>query len=535
MDVTTNTAEREARIDRIVAAYADDLAADRDPRREAVLEENPDIADELARCFDMARAGAQDAMPADAALPPSRTLGDFRIVGELGRGGMGVVYEAEQLGVGRRVALKVLRNHLTLDERHVSRFRREAQAAGRLRHPSVVQVHTVGEVDGHHYIAMELVRGPSLAQVLVALRRSPHRPTAGDLAAATGREDLAREPGYAEAVIRLVLPVLAGVQAAHDAGLMHRDLKPSNILLDEHGAPKVADFGLARGHGDLGLSLTGEPLGTPHYMSPEQARAARDKVDGRTDVYSLGVTLYEMLTLELPFQGESVMEVIRKILAADPDRPRVRAADVPPDVEAVVLKAMHKDAASRYASPSEMAQDLERALRGVPVLAPRPTGVGAFLAAWRRATATGGLVFRSQATWLGMPVVHVAFGVDPETGRTRTARGVFAVGGRASGIVAVGGSANGVVAVGGMALGLVSFGGMAAGGLAFGGLACGLLALGGFAIGGVALGGFAIGYVASGGFALGVHVLNPGGGSAKALAVFRTLAPWWLDLLRIPR
>ncbi len=525
--------ETEDLLDRLVAEHADRLARDEDPRREEVLAEHPELRDDLLRCFRMIEAGLAAPQPSTS-LQSGLRLGEFRILREIGRGGMGVVYLAEQPSLRRPVALKVLRHHLTLESRHVARFRREAETAARLRHPNVVAIHAVGEQDGHHYLAMDLVEGPTLARVIRDLAAIGRRPTAAELARATGARELETCGSYAEAAARFLLPVLDAVQAAHDVGLVHRDLKPSNILLDGRGRPHVADFGLAKGEGDAALSLSGEPIGTPHYMSPEQAHASAVPIGARSDVYSLGVVLFELLTLRVPFEGRTAHEVIQRILTEPPPRPRSVARDLPPALESVIVVAMTKDPACRYASPRAMAEDLERFLAGRPVAARprRTTRFAESLASFLLMGQTWGIDYRSKLTLFGRPLVHVAFGLDPFTGRMRIARGIVAIGNVAIGGLALGGISVGLVSLGGLGAGLlVGIGGLGMGGLALGGVAIGLVALGGGAAGLVAVGGGAAGYYASGGSAWGAHVLDATTRDPEAVRFFEQWFPHWAGLL----
>jgi len=470
-------------VDRLVAEYADRLARDEDPRREELLAQAPAFRAELERCFRMLD-GADDE-PGPGALVPGRSLAGYRLEGVLGRGGMAVVYAAEEPALGRRVALKVLRPHLALEERALERFQREARAAAKLRHPSIVPVHAVGRAEGHVFIAFELVPGPNLARVIGALAASGSRPGPADLARVTGRADLADARSYAEACVRLLEGPFAAIEHAHAEGVLHRDLKPSNLLLDTTGRVLVSDFGLAKDLGEVSLSITGETIGTPHYMSPEQANALAGAVDARTDVYSLGVTLYELLTLQRPFEGRTLQEIVSSIATRTPPSPSVLAADVPERLGDVVLAALAKAPTERYASVAAFRADLARALAGEEVTAAASRGLTALLGGWFQARMRGQpFEYRSRRTLLGLPWIHVVDGVrDPRTHQPRWARGVIAVGNYAVGGYAAGGVAVGFLALGGIALGPIALGALvvgmhATGALAFGWNAEGLMVAG---------------------------------------------------------
>jgi tetratricopeptide (TPR) repeat protein/tRNA A-37 threonylcarbamoyl transferase component Bud32 len=285
-----------------------------------------------------------------------RILGDFRIMDEIGRGGMARVYEAEQISLKRRVALKVLSPHLSFSTQAVQKFHREAEAGSRQSHAGIVSVYAVGSIRGTHYIVQELVAGArTLADHLERLGKEPALPRGHFRQAAEKIADVAR-----------------AVAHAHRSGVIHRDLKPSNILLTRKDEPKVTDFGLARVEGALALSQSGDFAGTPYYMSPEQARGSRSAIDRRTDIYSLGVTFYEALTLNRPFDGDTSHEVIKKILLLEPKDPRKINARVPRDLSVICLKAMEKEPSKRYQSMEELAEDLDRFLEGEPILA-RPS------------------------------------------------------------------------------------------------------------------------------------------------------------------
>ncbi|MCP3914967.1 MAG: protein kinase [bacterium] len=290
------------------------------------------------------------------ATPTSRIVGDFELVRRLGRGGQGEVWEARQRTLERRVALKLLHAD-RLSDRTVQTFAREARAGGRLSHPGIVTVYASGESEGVGWLAMEYVAGGrTLGDLLLELGRANELPVEHDCD-----------------VAELVAAVAEAVQAAHDAGVIHRDLKPQNILLTPDGEPKVTDFGLARITDESVISRTGSLVGTPHYMSPEQVSADQRSLDHRTDVFSLGVVLYELLTLRRPFQGDTWQQLESQILNRDPDDPRVVRSRIPRELAVIVGKALEKDRDLRFQSMSELASDLRRFLAHEPIRAQAPT------------------------------------------------------------------------------------------------------------------------------------------------------------------
>ncbi len=344
-------------------------------------------------------AGASEPSAPPPRSPPVVTrLGDFRILREIGRGGMGVVYLAEQVSLQRTVALKVLPSHLTLLPEAVERFRREASTAARLRHPGIVEIHAIGEEAGAHYFAMEFVEGTPLDKVVERLREESPELLDGARVGAAVSDAAHRKVGaapdvpgvqkpkarvapssawnktYIETVCRLVAHVADALEHAHKAGVLHRDVKPSNILVREDGSPVVTDFGLAREEGLPSLTQTGDFAGTPYYVSPEQAMARRIPVDHRSDIFSLGVTLYELLTLRRPFEGRSSQEVLAKIIAKEPASPRRFNPLLPRDLATIVLKAIEKDPDRRYASAAAFAADLRAFLSFRPIEA-RPASI----------------------------------------------------------------------------------------------------------------------------------------------------------------
>jgi serine/threonine-protein kinase len=287
-------------------------------------------------------------------------FGKYELLGEIGRGGMGVVYKARQKDLDRIVALKMIQAcHLASPEQ-VSRFQAEAKAAARLHHPHVVSVYEVGQLHGQHYFAMQYIDGPSLA-------------------------DLLRDgPLPAERAARYLLAIARAVDHLHQQGIVHRDLKPSNILLDRDDQPYVTDFGLVKMlESDSHVTATGAVLGTPSYMAPEQAGGRAAQVGPLSDVYSLGAILYELLTGQPPFRGATPLDTLVQVLEGEPAPPRVRHPAVPRALEMVCLKCLEKAPEARYPSAGALADDLERFLHGEPVEA-RPHGAGQRLRRWVR-------------------------------------------------------------------------------------------------------------------------------------------------------
>jgi serine/threonine protein kinase/predicted Zn-dependent protease len=350
---------------------------------------------------DLGRTGASEeaGVPAPGSGVALSQLGDYRIRREVGRGGMGIVYEAEQVSLGRRVALKVLPSAAALDNRSLQRFKNEGQAAALLQHPNIVPVFAVGCEEGTHYFVMQFVDGQSLAVLIEDLRgrQAGERSSAScttealravqdSLAAASdptsgvgltrklfGTGRAARGWAFFREAARLALQAAEALEHAHQVGIIHRDIKPANLLLDGRGNLWVTDFGLARLQNDAGLTASGDLLGTIRYMSPEQAQARRTPVDHRTDVYGLGATLYELATLQPAFPGDDRRDLLRRIASEEPRRPRRVNTAVPADLEAIILKAIEKSPADRYQTAHELADDLRRFLGDEPIRARRPT------------------------------------------------------------------------------------------------------------------------------------------------------------------
>ena len=291
---------------------------------------------------------------------------------------MGVVYEAEQVSLGRRVALKVLPFAAAIDPKQRQRFQIEAQAAAQLHHPHIVPIFGVGCDQGIHYYAMQFVEGRSLAAILHELRSSEEaQAVKAAQSSLTQVEQPATERShvdraYCRNVARLGAEAADALEHAHSLGIVHRDIKPANLLIDPHDGLWVTDFGLARCTNDLSLTHTGDMVGTLRYASPEQAQARGGVVDQRTDIYALGVTLYELLTLHPAFNGRDHSELLRQIAQDEPVPPRRKNPAVPLDLETIVLKAIAKDPAGRYTTAQELGDDLRRFMDDQPILARRP-------------------------------------------------------------------------------------------------------------------------------------------------------------------
>ena len=294
------------------------------------------------------------------AAAPTQKFGDYELLEEIARGGMGVVYRARQVSLNRIVVLKMILAGNLASATDVERFYSEARAAGDLQHPNIVVIHEVGQHDGQHFFSMDYVDGPSLADTRVDGTWPPRE------------------------AARLVRQIARAIHYAHTRGIIHRDLKPRNVLLTPDGQPRVTDFGLAkRLHGTSGLTASGQILGTPSFMSPEQARGKVRGVGPRSDVYSLGAILYSLLTGRAPFSGSNPIEVIKRVIERDPTPPRRLKPQLDKDLETITLKCLQKDPDERYSSARELAEDLGRFLKNEPIRA-RPAGRSEKLWRWCR-------------------------------------------------------------------------------------------------------------------------------------------------------
>ena len=350
------------------------------PRLEEYVERFPHLADSLRTQFEVHHALQAGASPlptipgGPAAQPaPFPNLPGFEILAELGHGGMGMVYKAKDNRLNRLVALKMLRAEAVVNGVRQHRFRSEAEAMARLEHPNIVRVYEVGEYEGRPYFAMELISGDSLEQQLKGVPQPPHRSA------------------------RLMETLARAVHAAHARQLVHRDLKPANVLLaggevtsDPWALPKITDFGLVKRLDDVDPETqSGDILGTPCYMAPEQAYGRNTAVGPRTDVWALGAMLYELLTGRPPFRGETVWDTLQQVGRQEPVPPRRLQPKVPRDLETICLKCLHKEPARRYASALALADDLGLFLAGQSIKArPLPWWEHAWRYMWSRPTTT---------------------------------------------------------------------------------------------------------------------------------------------------
>ncbi|MBA3685917.1 MAG: serine/threonine protein kinase, partial [Planctomycetes bacterium] len=294
-------------------------------------------------------------VPGAGSLAPDANFGRYRIVRELARGGMGIVYEAEDPALRRTVALKVLIAGEGASSEAIARFAREARAAGQLRHPHIVAVHDAGEIDGQHYFTMDFIRGQELGP-------------------AAAKVDLAQ-------ALHWMHSICLALHHAHENGIVHRDLKPGNIMIDGNGRPVVMDFGLAKDvNADSFRSLSGAIFGTPAYMSPEQAQGRTREIDRRTDVYALGVILYELATGKRPFGGDTLFDTMRAVISDDPRPPIAVRPGLSRDLDTIILRCLEKRPQDRYATAQALAEELERQLGGEDIQA-RP--LAAYERIWR--------------------------------------------------------------------------------------------------------------------------------------------------------
>ncbi len=360
--------ENPDRLDEVLAEYMQRTDRGEVVDRQQFIAEHPEVADGLRSFFadyDAIQSAAErtEPDPPQPARDPGTPLGavqyfgDYQLLRELGRGGMGVVYLARQSSLCRLVAVKMILGKYLDSLDSVERFRREAEAAANLQHPGIVAIHEIGQHEGQHYFSMDYIVGRNLAELI--------------------RDN----PLAARQAATYVKKVAAAVHYAHERGTIHRDLKPSNILVDEQDEPHVTDFGLAkRIEGDASLTGDEHALGTPSYMPPEQAESRRGEVGPQSDIYSLGATLYDLLTGRPPFRGDNRLATLQLVSKSEPVPPRMLNPAIPRDLETICLKCLEKTPARRYATAADLARELERYLHGEPILARPVTRVERF---WR--------------------------------------------------------------------------------------------------------------------------------------------------------
>src|SRR5438876_217165 len=356
-------------------AAADDLSA--------VAPGTPKRCEGGSAKADDSSAGSLDELPRDNAKPVSgikeavRTatmlgeLGDYELLEEIGRGAQGVVFRARQKSLNRTVALKVISLGQWASKAHLKRFRREAEAAASLDHPSIVPIYEVGEREGACYFSMKFIEGGQLDEVVK------------------------RAPMSIRQAAELIAKVARTVHYAHEHGILHRDIKPGNILLDAKGEPLLTDFGLAGlVEAESTITRTREALGTPSYMAPEQAAGEQRKLSNATDVYGLGAVLYQLLTGHPPFAGGTTYETIKLLLDTEPRQPRLLNPKIDRDLSTICLKCLEKDPQRRYPSALALAEDLERWLKHEPIRA-RRTGIFSRGKKWVRRNPTSALLVAS--------------------------------------------------------------------------------------------------------------------------------------------
>jgi WD40 repeat protein/serine/threonine protein kinase len=455
---TSGSVLDDPRVLRAMESYTSALQRGERPDRAAFLADLPaEVAGVLAGCLDgleLVHAAAPALSGTDGSLPlpdgaiPAQPLGDFQLLREVGRGGMGVVYEAIQLSLGRRVALKVLPFAATMDPRQLQRFRHEAQAAAMLHHPNVVPVFGVGCERGVHYYAMQLIEGRSLGAIIDELKDKdegkgmrdegkaktadfhsslippPSSLTTAPIAALTTQR-YRRDKAHYRRIAELIAQAADALEYAHSMGVVHRDVKPANLLLDEAGHLWVTDFGLAKLDAAVGMTVSGDLIGTLRYMSPEQALARHGLVDHRTDVYSLGATLYELLTLRPAVDGQDKRELLYKIAFEEPVALRKLDKSIPAELETVTLKCLAKSSSERYATAQQLADDLRQWLADQTIKAKPPTLTERVRRWARRHRPVALAVGASVLVILVLSVIALAVGntlITHEQKRTRAAR-----------------------------------------------------------------------------------------------------------------
>ena len=410
------TQDQQERLTQVLDQFLRQLEAGEHPNPDELAGRHPDLAEHLRKYIgslrSLQKAAGGIGMPIDFAIPSDgERLGDFRLIREIGRGGMAVVYEASQISIGRLVALKVLPPAAMLDTKQIARFRNEAQALGQIEHPHIVPIYSVGQDRGTHFFAMRLIEGIAFDRIIETLSEKNSVPEPDSSAAIVMSQLATRRPVWFQQVATLMVPIARALHAAHELGVVHRDIKPSNLLLDRGGKPWVADFGLARWQSDSPLTKTGDLIGTVRYMSPEQACGDSALIDHRTDIYSLGITLYELATLHRAFDRDDGPKLLAQIREEGPPLPSTFVLDIPLDLENVILKATAPSRDARYATAREFADDLERFLSGEQTVARAPTlseRFGKFIRRHRQAalSTAGGLVLLTLSSLIAAGLIY---------------------------------------------------------------------------------------------------------------------------------
>ncbi|MFG0267632.1 MAG: protein kinase [Rhodopirellula sp. JB055] len=376
--------EQQSRLTKLLDEYLVALENGESLDADEIVRQNPDLGSvfhaylEKLRALYGVAAGMQPTLDAPSVpLPANKQLGDFLLHHEIGRGGMGVVYEASQQSLDRRVAIKLLPLASMLDSQQIARFKNEAHAAGLLQHPHIVPIHSVGSHQGVHYYAMQFIDGIALDAWVQERREEKRAEELGDGSGASSgesrTESAERKRDAWKQVVQWGIDIADALHVAHENGVVHRDVKPSNLMLDRVGKIWVTDFGLARCQTEMSLTRSGDVIGTMRYMSPEQARGQSALIDGRADEYSLAVTLYECLTLRYAHSGDDAATILKKIDNEEIVPLRLLRPDLPRDLGTVIAKAMSKNREDRYETAKDFADDLSRVLRDEATIARPPS------------------------------------------------------------------------------------------------------------------------------------------------------------------
>lgn len=377
-------------LDPIVQQFIDDTLQGKDPDIDDVLRKHPDIADEIKERVEnfkkinrlFASLTGDDETDIKEHPLIGQNVGDFEILEPIGSGGMGIVFLARQASLDRLVALKIISNVSGIRSKTLERFKREANLLAKISHPNIVQIYEAGRHGPYFYFAMEYVKGVALGNVLSDIRSSNQYKNAGAIfSVSTGAKNTAcidtlqkrqgipvTDAGYIQTISKIIIDIASALDHVHNKGILHRDIKPSNILIDAEGNAKLADFGLADSETHQSITITGELFGTPNYMSPEQIQSP-DKVDRRSDIYSLGATYYECLTFHTPFEGAAINDVLTKIITKEPHSPGKYCPKLSKDLETVLLHTLKKNPSERYNTALEFANDVRNALDFKPVIA----------------------------------------------------------------------------------------------------------------------------------------------------------------------